>query len=575
MSSASLDTSSLNGGDITGDAEEIKAKANVFYKEKRYKEAVELYSKCIELQPSNPTYYGNRSAAYTMLGRHKESVMDCRSALNLDPTQIKVYFRASKGLLFMGDTSAAVDVLRSGISVATANHNLSANLSRLKEELDLAVKVEGFVKEAAELLANKEYGKALAAVEKAVVHVDSSITYSSGAGASKLTKADLSGISPKWKIMRAEALLGLRELAEAGKIIQNLLLSDSTNSEALVIRAEILYLNDTHPITHVQQVLQQALAFDPDNRRARAFMKRIKAMEALKKEGNDAFGRGDWAAAIEAYSKFLAEDPEGGVVKVKVLSNRATVRSKMSNHSECIKDATAAIELLELITFGPQNPDTHSPTSADCQSSSNSALFLKLYLRRADSSLKLEKYDEALRDYNFANGLKPNDREIQNAIRQTQTLQKQAKRKDYYKILELDRGASENEIRKAFRRLALVYHPDKQAGMSDDEKEKASAKFKEINEAYSVLSDPRKKEMYDSGMDVDGSSASAGDNPGFGGGFGGMGGHDMEDIMRVFMGAGMGGGFPGMNAHMGGHGHGHGGGRRGGYQSGGPFFHFG
>jgi molecular chaperone DnaJ len=61
--------------------------------------------------------------------------------------------------------------------------------------------------------------------------------------------------------------------------------------------------------------------------------------------------------------------------------------------------------------------------------------------------------------------------------------------KDYYKILEVEKSASQDEIKKAFRRLALKYHPDKDGG---DEK-----KFKEINEAYQVLSDSKKRAQYD------------------------------------------------------------------------------
>ncbi len=77
--------------------------------------------------------------------------------------------------------------------------------------------------------------------------------------------------------------------------------------------------------------------------------------------------------------------------------------------------------------------------------------------------------------------------------------------KDYYKILGVERGASEDEVKKAFRKLAHAHHPDKSGG---DE-----AKFKEISEAYSVLSDKKKREQYDA-------YGSAGPGAGgFGGGF--------------------------------------------------------
>ena len=63
---------------------------------------------------------------------------------------------------------------------------------------------------------------------------------------------------------------------------------------------------------------------------------------------------------------------------------------------------------------------------------------------------------------------------------------------NYYKKLGLSKGASEQEIKKAYRKLAMKYHPDRNAGSSEHEE-----KFKEISEAYAVLSDPEKKKQYD------------------------------------------------------------------------------
>lgn len=65
--------------------------------------------------------------------------------------------------------------------------------------------------------------------------------------------------------------------------------------------------------------------------------------------------------------------------------------------------------------------------------------------------------------------------------------------KDYYKILGLERSASDADIKKAYRRLAMKYHPDRNPGK---EKE-ATERFKEINEAYGVLGDPEKRQQYD------------------------------------------------------------------------------
>lgn len=109
--------------------------------------------------------------------------------------------------------------------------------------------------------------------------------------------------------------------------------------------------------------------------------------------------------------------------------------------------------------------------------------------------------------------------------------------KDLYSVLGLQRGATDEEIKKAYRKLAVQYHPDKQQGKSEAEKKEAEDKFKEINEAYSVLSDPKKKQEYDN-------FGSYGGNMGMGGG-GGF--SDMADFIRNMHSSGgfnpFGGGF--------------------------------
>lgn len=75
--------------------------------------------------------------------------------------------------------------------------------------------------------------------------------------------------------------------------------------------------------------------------------------------------------------------------------------------------------------------------------------------------------------------------------------------KGYYKILGVAENATDDEIKKAFRKLSIKYHPDKQANKSDKEKKEAEAKFKEVNEAYQVLSDNDKRAQYDRGTSFD------------------------------------------------------------------------
>ncbi len=112
-----------------------------------------------------------------------------------------------------------------------------------------------------------------------------------------------------------------------------------------------------------------------------------------------------------------------------------------------------------------------------------------------------------------------------------------ANKRDYYEVLGVDKNASEEEIKKAYRRIAIKYHPDRNPGDKE-----AEEKFKEAAEAYDVLHDPQKRQQYDQfGFDAPG-------------GFGGFssGGFSMDDIFSMFGSVFEGGGFGGFSGFGGG-----------------------
>lgn len=110
--------------------------------------------------------------------------------------------------------------------------------------------------------------------------------------------------------------------------------------------------------------------------------------------------------------------------------------------------------------------------------------------------MALEEYNEAIRDFSEAAEHDSNGFGVQAKLKDAQDKAKKAKRKDYYKILGVDKNATDQEIKKAFRKLALKWHPDKNSD-TEEQKEKADKMFKDINEANNVLTDRDKREKYD------------------------------------------------------------------------------
>lgn len=263
----------------------------------------------------------------------------------------------------------------------------------------------------------------------------------------------------KWQLLRGEAHLrmgNVNALGEAQNVAMSLLRNNNQDPDALVLRGRALYAQGEND--KAIQHFRQALSCDPDFKDAVKNLRMVQKLERMKEEGNTAFKSGRFQEAIDTYGKALEVDPANKLTNSKILQNRALCHTKQKSWSAAITDCDKALEL--------------DPS------------YTKARKTRAKALGESGNWQEAVRELKAIQEENPSEPNIAKDIRNAELEEKKAQRKDYYKILGIEKDATEQQIKKAYRKLAIVHHPDKNPG-----DEAAAERFKEIQEAHETLSD--------------------------------------------------------------------------------------
>jgi DnaJ family protein C protein 7 len=265
----------------------------------------------------------------------------------------------------------------------------------------------------------------------------------------------------QWQLMRGEAYLRMADpsgLLEAQNIAMSLLRHNSQDPEALVLRGRILYTQGEND--KAISYFRKALTCDPDYRDAIKYLRIVQKLDRMKEEGNKEYKSSRWQEAIRIYTDALGIDPDNRGTNSKLLQNRALCRIKLKEYDAAIEDCDKAIKL--------------------------DSRYVKPHKTKANALGLSGRWEDAVREWKEVQQLEPEDRTVLKEIRNAEIELKKSLRKDYYKILEIDKSADDADIKKAYRRLALVFHPDKNHGNKE-----AEEKFKDISEAHDTLSDPQ------------------------------------------------------------------------------------
>jgi DnaJ homolog subfamily C member 7 len=365
--------------------------------------------------------------------QYEAALNDCRTAADLDPHNAKILTRLARIYMFLGRPDDALTTFGRIHPPPSAK-----DVAPAKEMIQHL--------QAAQVALGGETKGSM------VLHALSQAERGLGLGVPK---------PRKWQLMRGEAYLKIGDanaLGEAQNTAMALLRQDSQDPEALVLRGRILYAHGENE--KAVQHFRKALSCDPDFKDAVKYLRIVQKLDRMKEDGNKAYKNGNWDAAIKLYTDALNIDPTNRLTNSKILQNRALCRTKLKQYDEAISDCDKAIGL--------------DPS------------YVKARKTKAKAFGLASKWEDCVREWKAIQELEPEDRTIPREIRTAEMELKKSQRKDYYKILGIEKGADENTIKKAYRKLAIVHHPDKNAGDPT-----AEERFKEISEAYDTLSDPQ------------------------------------------------------------------------------------
>ena len=482
------------GPDASVKAAQFKDMGNRFYQQEEYQEAIRYYTQAISLQPNDGSYYGNRAAAWLMMREYRRAIKDCEQGLEHEVkvgSLDKLRIRQATALAAVGDVAQAQSVLRNAISLSGREaHEGVDGLNQLMDKLTQAQQYKDLGLEA---VSNKQFMR----------------------GRRLLQNAQSGGLTddPYVHLGLARASLGLNEFEDASRASQKVIEADGSIVDAYLVRADALQATGCTDLA--EKHLKAALQRDPDNSQVQVKLKALRRSVAELARVRDlidtAMNGRKFDAAIAACNEGLNIDKENKKIMSEMHSRKCKVHTVVAQqHLRSIHSHSTSAEAPALdAANGPLASaeaawkkalqEANSSIYYDATAASIPVLFLKCLALQG-----LERWEEACNELEAcAKGVGEDDATVLAKFKEAKQLLKKSKRVDLYKVLGLANGehSSEADIKKAYKKAALLWHPDRHSSKSEELKKEAESKFKQIGDAFELLTDPQRKALYDQGYD--------------------------------------------------------------------------
>ena len=456
--------------------EALKEKGNALFKQNKYEEAINYYEKAIKINNSIEVLYSNKGTCEKCLKKYKEAIRDYKKALEINPKNTKNLNRLASVYIIVGNLGEAKITQQKAL-------NFEPNNSTYKEQMTT---IEKIIEDEEKMREKIEKGKVDDAEEICKKLIEKVPAFSD------LKKHYIKILIENVKLQDALAY-----------VAKEITLDDKLKDEEFdYLIALILYYDGQYEKAK-KQILNAKQKSSNNREKLDDLLKKVNEIEGVKNKANEIFKQKKYEEAIEEYTKVLEFDPTNKKFQSLILANRALCYQKLNKHKEALHDSNLSIKL---------NP-----------------YYARGYVKRGNVYMELKMYDDAKLDFQKAKDLDPSVSGVEGFLNDAKVQAEKARKRDYYAILGVDKNASEQEIKKAYKKMAMKYHPDRNSE-SEETKKMAEKKFIDVNDAYTVLSDPKKKSMYDQGVDpLNPDEASAG-----GMHFGG----DASEILKMFFGGG-------------------------------------
>ncbi|KAL0409899.1 UNVERIFIED_CONTAM: DnaJ protein P58IPK [Sesamum latifolium] len=420
--------------------------------------------------------------------KYNEALADLTAAIEADPALSEAYLRRASILRQLCRYEESEKTYKKFLEIKPGNLAAEKELSQLYQ-------AQNALSSANNLFDSGDFTKALEYIDKVVLV--------------------FSPACPKAKLLKVGLLLASKDYSNAISETGYILKEDEDNLEALLLRGRAYYYLADHDVA--TRHYQKGLRLDPEHGELKKAYFGLKNLLKKTKSAEDNASKGKLRLAVEEYKAALALDPNHTAHNIHLHLGLCKVFVKLGRGKDAVTSCTEVLEIDEDL--------------------------VEALVQRAEAKLLVEDWEGAVADLKSAAEKSPQaysvhpleDMSIRETLMKAERSLKLSQRKDWYKILGVSKTASISEIKKAYKKLALQWHPDKNV----DNREEAEAKFREIAAAYEILGDEEKRTRYDNGEDIDDNGMGTG-----GGGFNPFGGGGQQYTFH-FEGGFPGGGFPG------------------------------